>query len=102
MNENLNFQNHLLHVAERFITEDSVYQVLMAFVNENGETISLHKAAITEKVNFSKPIVASVTNALYCTGYLDEVAYVGKSKIYALSDLGFSLIQQIISVTEQQ
>lgn len=89
---------NLNEVANRVITENSLYEIIMAFVNENGETQSFHKAAVAERVSFSKPIVASIINGLYCTGYLDEVAQVGKSKVYSLSDLGLSLIQQIIDI----
>ncbi|QEL82781.1 MarR family transcriptional regulator (plasmid) [Bacillus sp. JAS24-2] len=92
MSRDFDIKVHVHEVAERIANDDCAYQVLMAFVGDNGNVQLLNKTAVAEMINLSKPTVFATVNALYCTGYVNETR-VGRSKIYTLSDLGITVVE---------
>ncbi|PEE08312.1 hypothetical protein CN331_00655 [Bacillus cereus] len=92
MNKDHFYTLNIAEITERIGNDDCAYQVLMAFINENGEAQMLNKTAVAEMIQLSKPTVFATVNSFYCAGYIDETR-VGRSKIYTLSDLGVEIVE---------
>ncbi|OUA83617.1 MarR family winged helix-turn-helix transcriptional regulator [Bacillus thuringiensis] len=92
MNKDHFYTLNIAEIAERIGNDDCAYQVLMAFINENGKAQMLNKTAVAEMIQLSKPTVFATVNSFYCAGYIDETR-VGRSKIYTLSDLGVEIVE---------